>query len=57
MQKLMSDINKGLTDAEILEEAEVVWVVGAGRGLASPGLQRGEAVREASEEGVGLEYS
>ena len=61
----MSDINRGLTGVEMLEEvmaeAKVEWkivvVVGAGRGLASLGLQRGEAVPEASEEGVGLEYS
>ena len=65
MQKLMSDINKGLTGVEMLEEAMVeaklewktVLVVGAGRGLASLGLQGSEAAPEASEEGVGLEYS
>ena len=48
MQKLMSDINKGLTGVEMLEEAEAVLVVGADQGLASLGLQRGEAVLEAS---------
>lgn len=61
----MWDINRGLIGVEILEEMmeeeeekeKKVPVIRAGPGLASLGLRGGEAAPEASEEGVGLEFS